>query len=61
MATQPLTEPTYEPISAWALVCVLSGRILTWADLSATEARDSNLELESDGELMEWLRLEFLN
>lgn len=52
-------DPVYEHISAYALV--MGGRILTWLEMSATEARDANLELESDGERMEWLRLEFLN
>lgn len=60
MATQQLiSEPVYEHISAYALV--QGGKILTWLEMSATEARDANLELESDGERMEWLRLEFLN
>jgi hypothetical protein len=44
----------------WALVD-LGGRILTWADMTAKEARDANLELVIDGEPFTWYRLELIN
>ena len=54
-----MPELEYERLQPYALVDI-GGNILTWSDMSWTEARDSNLELESDGALIAWLRLERL-
>lgn len=62
MSTQTVPQPqrTYEPLNEYALIDI-GGNILTWNCMSVSEARDANLELESDGALLSWFRLEFVN
>lgn len=47
--------------SEYILTGLFGGPVLTWTEYSEIEARNANLELESEGSLLQWLRLELIN